>query len=86
MINSLTIILLIYVTAGFALFFGLFYCALKCTENAAATHYECLQIMRPLYVYQARAAHQDFERIPVNDHDINGIPQRIIVPRVNALN
>ena len=100
MINSITIMLFGYVTAGFAIFCGLFLCALRKVENIASSHFECVQILRPtssLYNAQPRF-NQDFERLPntdmldenqypqVHSPHINGIPQRIVIPRGVVIN
>ena len=91
LINSVTIIFIGYITAGFAIFFGLFLCGMREVENAASNHYDCLQNLRPIMNLQMNLPrNQDgFQRIlNTNDQDeeINRIPQRIVIPRGNIIN
>ena len=50
LINSLTLMLFVYLTAFFAIFCGLFLLALRKVENLSSAHYDCLSFMRPPHV------------------------------------
>jgi hypothetical protein len=52
LINTLTLMLFVYLTAFFAIFCGLFLLALRKAENLASAHHDCLSYMRPHHANQ----------------------------------